>query len=104
MNPFTRVGDLQETAIAELVAIAQRLVKANILEDSADTRVTYGGLYRRTTRSVDPRERVWVYGRAGEECRKCGAKIQRRLQGPDARVTFWCPRCEPMADRSDIVG
>jgi endonuclease-8 len=94
VNPFCKVKDLRAGEIEALIAASVRLVKANILEDSPETMVAYGGMHRRTTGRIDPRERVWVYGRGGEECRKCGEVIQRRLQGPDARVTFWCPGCQ----------
>jgi hypothetical protein len=30
--------------------------------------------------------------------------VRRRLQGPDARVTFWCQNCQPMPDGSTIDG
>jgi endonuclease-8 len=96
VNPFARVATLSETQIIELIATSQRLVAANIIEDAGDTVLTYRGRGRRTTHASDPRERVWVYGRAGEACRKCGTAIERRLQGPDARVTFWCPACQPL--------
>jgi formamidopyrimidine-DNA glycosylase len=33
-----------------------------------------------------------VYGRAGEPCVRCGARIRRRLDG--GRATFYCPRCQ----------
>jgi endonuclease-8 len=79
-------------------------VKANVLEDSDDTIVTYGGRKRRTTHESDPGASLWVYGRKGESCRRCESPIRRRIQGPDARVTFWCPRCQPMADGSDVDG
>jgi endonuclease-8 len=94
VNPFRRVKELRVGEIEALIAASMRLVKANVLEDSGDTRVTFSGAHRRTTGRIDPRERVWVYGRANEPCRKCGEPIQRRLQGPDARVTFWCPKCQ----------
>jgi hypothetical protein len=60
--------------------------------------VTYGGRKRRTTHESDPGASLWVYGRNGEPCRRCGEAIRRRIQGMDARVTFWCPRCQPMPD------
>ncbi len=66
--------------------------------------VTYRGQQRRTTHASDPGESLWVYGRAGEPCRRCGEAIRRRIQGADARVTFWCPRCQPMPDGSDVDG
>jgi endonuclease VIII len=96
VNPFARVALLSAAQISALVAASQRLLRANVLEDSGDTVVTYRGLHRRTTRASDPSASVWVYGRAGEPCRRCGALIERRAQGPDARVTFWCPLCQPI--------
>ncbi len=33
-----------------------------------------------------------------------GEPIRRRIQGRDARVTFWCQRCQPMPDGSEIDG
>jgi endonuclease VIII len=27
-------------------------------------------------------------------CRKCGTIIEKRKQGVDARITFWCPGCQ----------
>jgi endonuclease VIII len=55
----------------------------------------HGGT-RRTTGRSDPAESLWVYKRAGEPCRKCGTPIESRKQGLDARVTFWCPQCQPI--------
>jgi endonuclease-8 len=98
INPFCKVRALRPGEVETLIAASVRLVKANVLEDSGETRVTYGGMHRRTTGRIDPRERVWVYGRGGEPCRKCGEQIHRRLQGPDARVTFWCPNCQWSVD------
>ncbi len=104
INPFVRVAELAPQTLASLVDLSRRLVRANVLEDCADAIVTYGGLHRRTTHSSNPRERVWVYGRQGEPCRRCGAEIECRKQGPDARVTFWCPQCQPMPDSLDVDG
>ena len=103
-NPFCPVGALEKDRVALLIATARRLVKANVLEDSSDMIVTYGGRQRRTTHELDPGASLWVYGRLGEPCRKCGDRIRRRIQGPDARVTFWCARCQPMPDGSDVDG
>jgi formamidopyrimidine-DNA glycosylase len=35
---------------------------------------------------------LWVYGRAGEPCRRCGACLRRRVQA--GRSTFFCPKCQ----------
>ena len=95
VHPFTRVADLSAVQMDQLIATAQKLIAANVMEDSGERTVTFRGLHRRTTHDSDPAESLWVYGRAGEPCRNCGERIERRLQGPDARVTFWCPRCQP---------
>ena len=95
---------MYEAQVRTLVAAARRLVRANVLEDSGDTVVAYGGRTRRTTHESDPRASLWVYGRAGELCRRCDARIRTRIQGPDARVTFWCPDCQRMPNGADIDG
>lgn len=38
-------------------------------------------------------ERLDVYDRAGQPCRRCGAAIRRIVQA--ARSTFFCPVCQP---------
>lgn len=104
LNPFRKVGTMTREEAAEAIACAGRLLKANVLEDSGDMIVTYRGQQRRTTHASDPGESLWVYGRAGEACRRCGQAIRRRIQGDDARVTFWCPDCQAMPDGSDVDG
>lgn len=37
-------------------------------------------------------DQAWVYGRAGEPCRRCGTPIRRIVQGQ--RATFFCPICQ----------
>ena len=104
IHPFARVSALVPEQRKALIGAAQGLVRANVLEDSGDTIVTYGGRHRRTTHASDPGASLWVYGRHGEPCRRCGDPVRRRLQGPDARVTFWCASCQPMPDGSDVDG
>lgn len=104
VNPFCRVAALDAAQIDGLIGSAQRLIAANVMEDSGDTIVTYRGQQRRTTRVSDPTASLWVYGRHGEPCRRCGERIRRRIQGTDARVTFWCPECQPMPDGTEVDG
>lgn len=104
IHPFRKVATLTRADVARLVAESQRLLAANVLEDSGGKIVTYGGRRRRTTHESDPGESLWVYGRRGEPCRKCGEPIRRRLQGFDARVTYWCPQCQSMPDGVDVDG
>ncbi|MEQ1731855.1 MAG: zinc finger domain-containing protein, partial [Vicinamibacterales bacterium] len=39
--------------------------------------------------------KVFVYGRAGKPCRTCDAAIRSSKAGLNARLTYWCPRCQP---------
>ncbi len=104
IHPFAPIAALAPEQIHSVVAAAHRLVAANVLEDSGDLIVTYRGQQRRTTHASDPSQSLWIYGRHGEPCRRCGEPVRRRLQGPDARVTFWCPRCQAMPNGLDVDG
>ena len=92
VNPFTLVRDLSDTALATIVETARQVLSANVSEELA-LMTTYSGL-RRTTGRGDPKERLWVYGRARLPCRRCGSAIRVRKQGSDARLTYWCPSCQ----------
>ena len=94
VNPFRRVASLTADELQSLVSNARKFMLGNVTDGSGDRIVTYTG-FRRTTGRADPSERLWVYGRRGEPCRRCGAAILSRKQGVDARVTFWCPQCQP---------
>ena len=95
VNPFVRVGALDDDAIACVIETARKFLVANVSDKlaAAGAMTTYLG-YRRTTRRDDPRERLWVYGRARLPCRRCGTAIRVRKQGPDARFTYWCSSCQ----------
>jgi len=47
---------------------------------------------RTTTGDTRRGQQVWVYGRSGEPCRRCGTAIKTDRTGD--RVTFWCPNCQ----------
>jgi endonuclease-8 len=93
VNPFRRVASLRAQEIECLLATARRFLAANVADSAGDGIVTYTG-GRRTTGSSNPTARLWVYRRAGSECRRCGAAILTRKQGPGARSTYWCPECQ----------
>lgn len=74
------------TDVPGLVALSRRLILFN--RDRTE-RITTGNA-RRGMQS-------WVFGRAGQPCRRCGSTIQRGLLGRsdlELRVTAWCPRCQ----------
>jgi endonuclease-8 len=93
VHPFRSMRTLTPREREKLVEFALRYMKANIAEGSGEAIVTYAG-NRRTTSSMNEGERLWVYKRAGQQCRRCGATIETRKQGTGARVTFWCPECQ----------
>jgi len=93
INPFAKVDELTASDIERLVAIAVKFMRANAAEGTPAAIETYRGL-RRTTGRHDPGARLWVYGRAGRPCRRCGTAVSRAKQGPHARSTYWCPRCQ----------
>lgn len=96
LDPHRTVGSLTEAQVEKLVKVARELLRANVLDATSAPAATWGG-YRRTTRRVDPDARLWVYGRSGKACRRCGTPIEYRKQGPDARGTYWCPKCQKKA-------
>jgi endonuclease VIII len=93
IDPFSRVADLTDDQLHALLTTAQRLLRANVLDSSTEGIVTYFGL-RRTTGRAAPSDRLWVYGRRGKPCRRCGTPIASAKQGLDARLTYWCPQCQ----------
>ena len=74
------------TDVPALVALAHRLILAN---RDRNERTTTGNT-RRGAQS-------WVFSRAGQACRRCGARIEQGSLGRnelELRNTFWCPRCQ----------
>lgn len=93
IDPFTKVRDVPDEALRRLIAISHRLLRANVV--TADRpRATARAAGRNTTGSSDPAAKLWVYGRSGRACRRCGATIRFRRSGPNTRGTYWCPQCQ----------
>jgi endonuclease VIII len=93
IHPRTRVGALEHDQLRALAILARDQLRDNAQEHAGAAIVTYRGL-RRTTGRSDPSERLWVYGRAGLPCRRCGTAIESGLLGKDVRRTFHCPSCQ----------
>ena len=94
VHPFRLVAALRPQEVDCLLATARKFLLANASPASPGGIVTYSG-GRRTTGSNDQAARLWVYRRKGAACRRCGAAILMRKQGPGARSTYWCPQCQP---------
>jgi endonuclease-8 len=85
--PQTPVDGVSDERLAALVDIARRQLAANVGEATPH-------VGRRTTGRMAIGEGLWVYGRGGRPCRRCGTPIAFARQGLGARPTYWCPRCQ----------
>lgn len=94
VNPFRAMRTVTPREMEAMVEFSLRYMTANVVDGKGDGVVTYSGS-RRTTHAMDREERLWVYRRAGQECRRCGAVVMMRKQGVQARSTYWCPECQP---------
>ncbi len=91
LDPFTLVSGLADADLERIVDLAREQLTANVMSRSQTLSRATG---RRTTRSLDPNAKLWVYSRGGKACRRCGAVIQSKKAGLDARLTYWCPACQ----------
>jgi endonuclease-8 len=82
VSPFKTLGELDDSSLQEIVELARTWMRRNV------------GERRRTTPEGRVASRHWVYGRSGEPCIKCGARIRMQRQGPLARSTYYCPECQ----------
>lgn len=96
VHPETPASRVDAEKLRAILRTARKLLKANVADATSEI-VTYRGL-RRTTGRTDPAERLWVYGRGGKPCRKCGTAVSYKKTGLDARGTYWCARCQPTDD------
>lgn len=93
VDPWARVAELEGSTRDALLATSERLLRVN---------ATPGGV-RRTTGSLGPAApagpRLAVYGRARQPCPRCDTPVRAARQGEQARVTYWCPRCQAPGSR-----
>ena len=87
VNPWTLVSDLDDAALRRILATSERLLRAN-----ADPR--HIGRVTTVGTKVAEVAQLFVYGRSGRPCFRCRTLIRSRKQGPHARVTYWCPKCQ----------
>ncbi|HEY3163460.1 MAG TPA: DNA-formamidopyrimidine glycosylase family protein [Candidatus Limnocylindrales bacterium] len=83
VDPWARVGSLDEETLGRLVRTARRFLLASV---------------RRPT----GRSPMAVYGRAGRPCRRCGTLVRSApLATEIPRTTYWCPSCQRGDGASD---
>ncbi len=92
--PFTPPAAVPHEQWSRLVRDARTLLRANVVDPTETGVLTYRGA-RRTTGRANPAERLYVYGRHGRPCRRCGTAILMRHHGEHNRSTYWCPTCQP---------
>ncbi|TLQ43324.1 Fpg/Nei family DNA glycosylase [Streptomyces marianii] len=96
VTPWLPIGDLPSGVPERLVATARRLLELN--KGTFDRRTTPGGNAdgpgddRRRGPLRPGEQRLFVYGRQGHPCLRCGTAI--RKAGRDDRVSYWCPGCQ----------
>jgi endonuclease-8 len=95
IHPDRLASALAPVDFIRIVDLAVPLMRANTGATASSGIVTYRGL-RRTTRQASGEENLWVYGRGGKPCRRCGTPIASAKRGLDARSTYWCPTCQPL--------
>ncbi len=80
LHPLVPIGLVPQDLRHRLVATSGRLLRANL--GRGDRTTVPGGLA--------------VYGRAGRPCRRCGTAVRSDRAGDAARITYWCPACQPV--------
>jgi endonuclease-8 len=87
LDPFTPVSAVADDVLRRMLERGSALVKAN----------SAGG--ERVTTTAGTPGNLYVYGRTGRPCRRCGTRIEsatsRAHEGGNPRRTYWCPRCQP---------
>ena len=88
VRPGRAAGRLKHAELARIVAAIKAVLSEAIIQ---------GGTTLRDYVNTDGlpgyfRQKLYVYERAGEPCRRCGTPIRSRVQGQ--RATYWCPDCQ----------
>ena len=83
LDPAMQAASLERDQVMAAVDRARRLLAAN---RRPGPRVTTG--------STRLGHELWVYGREGRPCRRCGSPISAAWLGDPARITYWCSTCQ----------
>jgi endonuclease-8 len=95
VHPELPSSAVPQAALERMLDIARGLLKDNVVDGTSGQIQTYRNL-RQWNKASEHDESVWVYGRRGKPCRKCGTAIEMKKLGVDARSTYWCPTCQPL--------
>lgn len=92
VHPWTATAAVPDDALRGLFACAAELLRANARPGPRTTTVDRDAHAGALPPGVP---RLYVYERARRPCLRCAAPISARRQGDDARITYWCPGCQP---------
>jgi endonuclease VIII len=81
VDPIRPVAEVDDDLRRRLVDRSAQILRAN-----------RGGGQRLTT-APGTRGALYVYGRTGRPCRRCGTPIASRIS-PGGRRVYWCPGCQ----------
>ena len=73
LDPWRSVGTLEPGEVSLVLEVAARQMERGVATG------------RRPGR---------IYRRAGRSCIRCGERVLSRGQGPEGRITYWCPGCQ----------
>lgn len=82
IDPRTRLAEVDEVTRRQLLTIGAQLLRDNVGRP-------------RTTVPDAPLGTLWVYGRTGRSCRRCGTPVASAAVGAPPRRAYWCPACQP---------
>jgi endonuclease-8 len=97
VHPKTAVASLDSSQIAVLYRTGQSLLRSNLGPGWRNTRLEAAAAGPR----AGNRDRLWVYGRRGQPCHRCGSAISYARLGRGNRSTYWCDACQIRAPFSE---
>ena len=93
VHPDAPSSAVPQATLERMMEIGRGLLTDNVVDGSSPRIQTYRNL-RQLNPSSEHDESLWVYGRRGKPCRKCGTPIEMKKMGIEARSTYWCPTCQ----------
>ncbi len=105
IDPFLPLGRMDPERMPHMVEVSAQLLGANRM--TPDRTTMPDALGAQPGAGDGPRapgRRLWVYGRAGRPCRRCGTRIRTRVFGTLPRRVFWCPIDQPEGAGSAVEG
>jgi endonuclease-8 len=101
VHPDTPSSAVPPDMLRRMMEIARGLLQDNVVDGTSPRIQTYRNL-RQLNPASEHDDSLWVYGRRGKPCRKCGTPIESRKMGIEARSTYWCPTCQRLSRQSRV--